>query len=96
MEVNDELVNKLANLGRLHFTDTEKVSIKADLQRMIGFIDKLQEVNTEAVEPLLHITGNTNVLRSDEIKGQVTTPEALKNAVVHDHHFFQVPKVIKK
>ncbi|MFZ1527405.1 MAG: Asp-tRNA(Asn)/Glu-tRNA(Gln) amidotransferase subunit GatC [Ferruginibacter sp.] len=96
MEVNDELVNKLAHLSRLSFNESEMQSIKTDLQHMISFIDKLQEVNTDQVEPLLHITENVNVQRNDEVKGQLSAAEALKNAAFHDDHFFKVPKVIKK
>ncbi len=96
MEVNDELVNKLAHLSRLSFSESEMQSIKADLQRMISFIDKLREVNTDQVDPLLHITENVNVQRKDEVKGQLLAQDALKNAAFHDNNFFKVPKVIKK
>jgi aspartyl-tRNA(Asn)/glutamyl-tRNA(Gln) amidotransferase subunit C len=96
MEVNDEMVNKLANLSRLQFNPEEKESIKNDLQRMIAFVEKLNEVDTTGVEPLLHMSEQVNVLREDEVKGSVTTAAALKNAPVHDEQFFKVPKVIKK
>jgi aspartyl-tRNA(Asn)/glutamyl-tRNA(Gln) amidotransferase subunit C len=96
MEVNDTVVDKLAHLSRLQFNDKEKVEIKNDLQRMIGFVEKLNEVNLEEVEPLLFMSEEVNVLREDEIKGSVSREEALKNAPLHDGQFFKVPKVIKK
>jgi aspartyl-tRNA(Asn)/glutamyl-tRNA(Gln) amidotransferase subunit C len=96
MEVNDSLVDKLAHLSRLKFNDTDKQEIKKDLQRMIGFVEKLNELNLDGVEPLLHMSKEVNVLRDDEIKGSVSREEALKNAPQHDEQFFQVPKVIKK
>jgi aspartyl-tRNA(Asn)/glutamyl-tRNA(Gln) amidotransferase subunit C len=96
MEVNDALVDKLANLARLKFEAAEKEEIKKDLQRMISFVDKLNELNTSGVEPLLHMTDEENVLREDEVKGSITKEEALRNAPVHDENFFKVPKVIKK
>lgn len=96
MEVNDEMVDKLANLARLQFKAEEKEGIKNDLQRMIQFVEKLNEVDTTGVEPLLHMSGQVNVLREDEVKGSVETAEGLKNAPVHDEQFFKVPKVIKK
>lgn len=96
MEVNDAMVEKLANLSRLQFNDTEKAEIKYDLQRMIAFVEKLNELNLEQVEPLLHMSEEVNVLREDEIKGSITREEALKNAPLHDDQFFKVPKVIKK
>lgn len=96
MEVNDAMVDKLANLARLSFNDAEKQEIKTDLQRMIAFVEKLDELDLDGVEPLLHMSGEINVLREDEIKGSVSREQALKNAPQHDDQFFKVPKVIKK
>jgi aspartyl-tRNA(Asn)/glutamyl-tRNA(Gln) amidotransferase subunit C len=96
MEVNDALVDKLAHLSRLHFNETEKAAIKNDLQRMIAFVDKLNELNLDGVEPQLFMSDEVNVLREDKIEGSISREEALKNAPVHDEQFFKVPKVIKK
>jgi len=96
MEVNNELVEKLANLSRLKFDEVQKESIKADLQSMIQFVEKLNELDTSGVEPLLHMSDNINVLREDEVKGSIERSEGLKNAPVQDGVFFKVPKVIKK
>ena len=95
MEVNDDLINNLAQLARLEFNDAERDEIKNDLQKMIAFIDKLNELDTTGVEPLLHMSDNINVLREDEVKGSIRREDALKNAPVHDEQFFKVPKVIK-
>jgi aspartyl-tRNA(Asn)/glutamyl-tRNA(Gln) amidotransferase subunit C len=96
MEVNDALVEKLAHLSRLQFDEAEKQEIKTDLQRMIAFVEKLDELNLDGVEPLLHMSDEVNVLREDIVKGSVSREEALKNAPLHDEQFFKVPKVIKK
>ena len=96
MEVNDALVDKLAHLARLKFNEEEKHEIKTDLQRMIIFVEKLNELDLENVEPLLHMSGEINVLRQDEVGGSISRSEALKNAPLHDEQFFKVPKVIKK
>ena len=96
MEVNDAMIDKLANLARLKFDDTEKVQIKSDLQNMIGMIEKMNELDTTDVAPLLHITDNVNVLREDIVKGSITNEEALQNAANKNAPFFIVPKVIKK
>jgi aspartyl-tRNA(Asn)/glutamyl-tRNA(Gln) amidotransferase subunit C len=96
MKVNDEMVDKLAHLARLKFTDAEKTEIKTDLQRMIAFVEKLNELDLEGVEPLLHMSDEVNVLREDEVKGSISREDALKNAPMHDDQFFKVPKVIKK
>ena len=95
MEVNDALVDKLANLARLQFDAAEKEGIKTDLQRMIQFVEKLNELDTTGIAPLLHMSEEVNILRNDEVKGSVNRTEGLKNAPVHDEQFFKVPKVIK-
>ena len=95
MEVNDAMVDKLAHLARLKFNEAEKEEIKKDLQKMIEFVEKLNELDLTGVEPLLHMSEEVNVLRDDEIKGSVSREDALKNAPSHDEQFFKVPKVIK-
>ena len=96
MEVNDALINKLANLARLRFDDKEKTGIRNDLQRMIQFVEKLNELDTSGVDPLLHMSDNINVLREDEVTGSISREEGFRNAPLHDQQFFKVPKVIKK
>lgn len=95
MEVNEEMIDKLAHLARLQFNDREKQEIRTDLQRMIAFVEKLNELNVEGVEPLLHMSDEVNVLREDEIQVSISREEALKNAPAHDEQFFKVPKVIR-
>lgn len=90
------MVEKLAHLARLKFNEEEKQEIKTDLQRMISFVEKLNELNLDGVEPLLHLSDEVNVLREDEIRGSVSREDALKNAPLHDEEFIKVPKVIKK
>ncbi len=96
MKVNEELVDKLAQLSRLEFDAESKEKIMSDLQRMIEFVDKLNEIDTENVEPLKYITDEQNVLRKDEIIKTITKEEALRNAPQRDSDYFKVPKVIKK
>ncbi|WP_447640759.1 MULTISPECIES: Asp-tRNA(Asn)/Glu-tRNA(Gln) amidotransferase subunit GatC [Chitinophagaceae] len=96
IEITDQLVDNLAELSRLEFDAEQKVVIKSDLQKIIQFMEKLNELNTEGVEPLLHISTRTNVLREDEVKGSITRKEGLKNAPATDGVFFEVPKVIQK
>jgi aspartyl-tRNA(Asn)/glutamyl-tRNA(Gln) amidotransferase subunit C len=96
MEVNDALIDNLSNLARLEFNAAEKEEIKKDLQRMIHFVEKLGELDTAGVEPLLHMSPQTNVLRDDRIQGSVTREEALANAPATDGTYFKVPKVIRK
>jgi aspartyl-tRNA(Asn)/glutamyl-tRNA(Gln) amidotransferase subunit C len=96
MEVNGALVDKIARLAQLQFDETAKAAIQQDLQKMIRFADKLNEVDTSGVAPLLHVTGNVNILRADVATGSIDRAAGLQNAPMHDGQFFRVPKVIKK
>ena len=96
MEVNDALIDNLSNLARLEFNTVEKEAIKHDLQRMIQFVEKLGELDTTGVEPLLHMSPETNVLREDTLQGSVSREAALANAPATDGTYFKVPKVIRK
>lgn len=94
MEVNDALVQKLANLAKLDFSESEYSVIRTDLQRMISFVEKLGEPDLTGIPPRLFMTDEINVLRDDEVTGSVTREEGLKNAPAHDSVFFKVPKAI--
>lgn len=94
MEVTDQLIDHLAKLSRLSFNAVEKQELKSDLQQMISFVKKLQEVDTTGIPPLTHMGSSENALRKDEVKGMITREEALLNAPVKDDNFFKVPKVI--
>lgn len=96
MEITDEMIYRLSHLASLRFSDEEKTELKQDLEKMIGFVEKLKEVDTSNVEPTLHITDAINMLRNDEIHQAITKQEALFNAPQTDGNFFIVPKVIKK
>lgn len=94
MKVDDALIENLAHLARLQFTEEEKAGLQKDLQSMIAFVEKLKEVDTTGIAPLLHMSSEVNIFREDEIKGSATREEALQNAPVADGAFFKVPKVI--
>jgi aspartyl-tRNA(Asn)/glutamyl-tRNA(Gln) amidotransferase subunit C len=96
MIVNNEMVDKLAHLARLQFNSSEKEEIKHDLQKMIQFVEKLNEVDTTGIVPILHMSDGINVLRDDVVKGSIDRSAGLKNAPKQDGEFFKVPKVIKK
>ena len=96
MQVTDELVDKIAHLARLSFDEKEKPEIREDLQKMIGFVEKLAEIDTRDVAPLIHMSREVNVFRDDLLRKGVSTAEALSNAPVRRDDFFTVPKVIKK
>jgi len=96
MEITNELVDNLANLSKLAFDQTRRSEIRNDLQKMVGFIEQLQSVDTNGVAPLLHMGNAVNILRQDQVQGSIERKEALLNAPLADDAFFKVPTVIKK
>ena len=96
MKIDNDTVDKIAHLARLEFENEAKEEIKKDMNNMLGFIDKLNELDTSNVEPLIYMSDEVNVLREDEVKHEITQDEALKNAPKHDSDYFKVPKVIEK
>lgn len=96
MNIDSKTVDKLADLAKLEFDDAGKEEIIKDLNRILGFIDKLNELDTSSVEPLIYLTEETNVMREDVVKQEITREEALKNAPKKDSDFIKVPKVIEK
>jgi aspartyl-tRNA(Asn)/glutamyl-tRNA(Gln) amidotransferase subunit C len=96
MDIDNGLVNRLAELSKLEFNADEKERIKGDLQKILNLVEKLNEVNVDGVEPLKYMNDDVNVLREDEVKGQVSKADALSNAPQRDSDYFKVPKVIKK
>jgi len=96
MEVTTALVEKLAHLSRLYFTEDEINEFTTDLQNMVSFVEKLNEVDTNSIEPVLHMGDGVNALREDEVKGSVLQEVALMNATIKDATFFKVPTVVKK
>ena len=96
MKVTEEMVDKIARLARLKFGESEKEGIRADLEKMIAFVEKLNELDTTGVEPLIHMSESVNILRDDEVRGSISREEALSNAPDTDGTYFRVPKVIRK
>lgn len=96
MKVTEEIVDHIAHLARLEFEGDKKVAIREDLERIIGFMDKLQEVDTSNVEPLVFMTDEVNRLREDVGIVTLTQEEVLKNAPKKDSDYFRIPKVLDK
>lgn len=96
MKISEETVDHIAHLARLEFEGQAKKDIQQDLDNIIDFMDKLQEVPTENVEPLIFMTHEINRLREDIPADTVSQEEALKNAPKKDSDYFRIPKVLDK
>ncbi len=96
MKIDKETVDKIAHLARLEFDNEAKQQMIKDMNNMLAFVDKLNEVDTSNTEPLIYMSDEVNVLREDIVKHEITQSEALKNAPKHDSDYFKVPKMIEK
>lgn len=94
MKVNRELVLHIAELANLKLTENEIEKFQKELNQILEYVDKLNEIDTSNIEPLSHPLPIVNVFREDKIKASVPREEALKNAPDSTEEFFKVPKVI--
>ncbi len=95
MHIDDKLISRLELLTRLRLRGSERERLRADLEKMLSMVDKLSELDLSEVMPLTHITDVWNNWRADEVCGQLSREEALRNAPDTDGIFFRVPKVIQ-
>ncbi len=94
-KINEELIDQLAHLARLEFSPEEKEKILQDLNRILEYIDQLNELNTDDIEPLIYLSPNKSVTREDKVIETLKKSDALSNAPQKDSDYFRVPKVIQ-
>lgn len=96
MSVSKEDVHYVANLARLQLKDDEAEGLKEDMNKILGYIETLNELDTTDVEPLEHVTEITSTtFRKDEAREPLSHDDALKNAPDADSDYFRVPRVIE-
>ena len=94
MSVSMKDVEHVAELARLTFSDEEKQKLTGQLNDILQYMEQLNRLNTDAVEPLSHVIELSNVFREDAVKPSNPREEALRNAPAKTEKFFKVPKVI--
>jgi aspartyl-tRNA(Asn)/glutamyl-tRNA(Gln) amidotransferase subunit C len=95
MQINRELLDKIAHLARLEFDEKDAEKMMSDMTNIVNWVEKLDEVNTDGVEPLTTMSHEINAFREDEVKDHLAHELALKNAPKKDADYFRVPKVIE-
>ncbi len=95
MAVTSDDVKYIADLARLQLPDDEVESLKQDLNKILGYMEKLDELDTTDVEPLEHVTDPEVPFRKDEAGDPIPHEDALKNAPDADADYFRVPRVIE-
>ena len=94
MKISSQEVEYVAHLARLEITDAEKDKFTSQLNDILLYIDKLNELDTKDVEPMSHAISVTNAFREDKIMNSIGTENSLANAPDARGEFFRVPKVI--
>ena len=94
MKIDDALVLRLEELSRLELNEQERVKLRNSLNDILIMVEKLNELNTDGVEPLVYINETSSRLREDIVKNEITQAKALQNAPDKNDNYFKVPKVI--
>ena len=96
MKIDKTLIEKLAKLSQLEFSDDVKRKMEDDLNKILNFVDELNTLNTDNIEPLVYLNEEVNKLREDKLGQHSSKKEVLKNAPSKDSDYFKVPTVLKK
>lgn len=95
MKITRELLDKIAHLARLELDEKDAEKMMEDMTSILSWMEKLNEVNTDGVEPLMSMSHEVNSLREDEVRPHLDQTEALRNAPKKDSNYFRVPKVLE-
>ena len=95
MAFNEETVANVANLARLHLTDDQKQKFAGEVDGILNWVEQLQEVNVDGIEPLISVTEQTKAIRADVVTEGNIQADLMKNAPESAHGFYVVPKVVE-
>jgi len=96
MILDANTIHKMADLARIHIDEKQVDSLIPEMNKILSFMEKLNELDTENVKPLVYMNKSANVWREDVVHQEISTADGLKNAAKHNEHFFMVPKIIEK
>jgi|TARA_B110000977_G_scaffold190263_1_gene260827 aspartyl-tRNA(Asn)/glutamyl-tRNA(Gln) amidotransferase subunit C len=96
VKINKEVITKLSSLSKLKFNEQETELISEDLSKMVNFINQLKEIDTDGVEPLIHMNEEINNWREDNLGEVLDQEKALSNSPIKDSTYFKLPKVLDK
>ncbi|MGB0525184.1 MAG: Asp-tRNA(Asn)/Glu-tRNA(Gln) amidotransferase subunit GatC [Flammeovirgaceae bacterium] len=94
MKTAKSTIEYIAHLSRLDLEGNDEDKMQKDLDTILTWVEKLNEVDVDGVEPLYHMTENENTVRKDVANNSLSREKALKNAPQQDGEFFKVPKVL--
>jgi aspartyl-tRNA(Asn)/glutamyl-tRNA(Gln) amidotransferase subunit C len=95
MKIDRDTLHKIAHLARLEVKPEEEAALLSSMENVLTWMEQLDELDTEGVEPLTHVTGEVNNWREDIAENRLTREEALANAPSQDGTYLKVPKVLE-
>lgn len=95
MKIDSNSVKKIAHLARLEFNDEGTEKMKKDMTQILDWVEQLNEVETDGIEPLTTMSSEVNVLREDIVGEHLSREQGLQNAPQRDSDYFRVPKVLE-
>ena len=95
MSVDADTVRRIAHLARIAVADSEVENLRGELNAMLAFVEQLQEVNVEGVEPMTSVTPMAMKKRADVVTDGGIAEDIVRNAPATEDHFFLVPKVVE-
>jgi aspartyl-tRNA(Asn)/glutamyl-tRNA(Gln) amidotransferase subunit C len=95
MSVDADTVRRVAHLARIAVAEEEVAALAGELNAILGFVEKLNEVDVKGVEPMTSVTPMAMKMRSDQVTDGGIPNQVLANAPAREDHFFVVPKVVE-
>lgn len=96
MTIDRQTINKVAGLARIAVADHEVEELTSDMNKILTFMEKLNELDTTGVQPLVYMNEEENVWREDVVKQEISVEDGLKSSALHNEQYFFVPKIIEK
>ena len=96
MNLDAKTIYKIADLARINIDEEAAENLIPEMNKILSFMEKLNELDTSNVKPLVYMNEATNVWREDIVKQEISTADGLRNAAKHTDQFFMVPKIIEK
>lgn len=95
MKITDEMIDYVSSLARLDLNEEEKQKTRGEIEKIIDYMDVLNTLNTDGVEPMSHVLPQVNVFREDVALPSLERDEILKNAPVTENGAFEVPSTLE-
>jgi aspartyl-tRNA(Asn)/glutamyl-tRNA(Gln) amidotransferase subunit C len=95
-KIDEAQVRKVAKLARLELSDKEVEEFSGQLSAILDYVERMNQLNTDGIEPLAHCLPIHNVFRQDSVKESLGTEKTLSNAPQRDGAFFKVPKILEE